>query len=583
MTNSSQQTLLIQKNGREILRTPLPESQALIGRSPACDVVLRAPKITAIHFLLEKQEIEEAGGNPEPLWLLFDISSEKIKSPQRQDQVDSAQGVVLGTQTAEIAGFQFTIIQDALSSTPLAKGAFIRNLKESSEKQTENLKFQASSLNAIECLLYERQSGSVVSLRHLSLSNRNKILRPFNSTPAVTIKMPKADSEPAQLQVTKNFAGQILNRGTILERAFDAQTWPFLKKDFVEVQTEKFDIYLRYVHFEKTEIPRDPRLKWQAGALLTSLAIFAVISLSFFHQLLPEKPKERARVVTLQTEPRIEVVRATPTPRPTPPPPAPAPAPPAPKPVAVQPPPPAPAPPAPPAPVIEPKPQKIPKKATPVIAAKKSAPAPKAAAAPKSDWKSTLSQLKKQTANKRDTVKAESFMGESGNNVGTISHVSSNGPRRIEDSDDSLKSVTERTGPDYSSISTSKNKAESLAQVDVGKINANIDFVSSSSDSTISGGLRKEEVQETINHSRTQIRACYQKGLVIKPKLQGRILYSWIIQSNGNVSNVEIKSFTLQSKDVRTCIQQIIRTMKFPVAQNQASTQVLYPFYLAPY
>jgi hypothetical protein len=116
----------------------------------------------------------------------------------------------------------------------------------------------------------------------------------------------------------------------------------------------------------------------------------------------------------------------------------------------------------------------------------------------------------------------------------------------------------------------------------VGTINATVDL-ESSAESDISGGLSKSQVQEVINRSRAQIRSCYQKQLVLRPQLQGRILYSWIIKPSGEVSEVEIKSSTLPSKEVKTCIQQAIRSMIYPVSAAKTTTRVLYPFYLAPY
>jgi outer membrane biosynthesis protein TonB len=202
-----------------------------------------------------------------------------------------------------------------------------------------------------------------------------------------------------------------------------------------------------------------------------------------------------------------------------------------------------------------------------------------------SDWKSAMSQLKKYSADKRNQVKASSILDASEKmSDPSPSGVSAVSPRRLEDSQDSLKVLGNRAAPTLSMDSTTpKNPQESLARVDVGNIRATVDLESSSTESTISGGLSKSQVQDLIRQNRNQIRNCYQKQLALKPKLQGRILYSWTILADGRVQDVEIKSFTLSSKEVRTCIQQVLRNLHYPASTNQMVTQVLYPFYLAPY
>jgi hypothetical protein len=94
----------------------------------------------------------------------------------------------------------------------------------------------------------------------------------------------------------------------------------------------------------------------------------------------------------------------------------------------------------------------------------------------------------------------------------------------------------------------------------------------------VSGGLDRETVRRVIASYRNQIRTCYEKALLSRAKLQGRILYTWNITAAGPVSTAEITKSTVGSPTLESCVLEVIKGMNFPVAGNGNPTTVIYPF-----
>ncbi len=96
----------------------------------------------------------------------------------------------------------------------------------------------------------------------------------------------------------------------------------------------------------------------------------------------------------------------------------------------------------------------------------------------------------------------------------------------------------------------------------------------------IEGGLDRDAIDAVVQKNIGQIRFCYEQGLQMNPKLKGRVVASWIIQSGGTVKGAEVKSSSLNSHTVENCILLRLRSWKFPLPRGGVNVKVNYPFML---
>jgi len=73
------------------------------------------------------------------------------------------------------------------------------------------------------------------------------------------------------------------------------------------------------------------------------------------------------------------------------------------------------------------------------------------------------------------------------------------------------------------------------------------------------------------------VQACYEKALLANPGLGGRIVFDWTVTSTGKVKGVRVRSSTLGSAKVASCIAGKIRRWKFPKPEGGDVT-VTFPF-----
>ena len=95
------------------------------------------------------------------------------------------------------------------------------------------------------------------------------------------------------------------------------------------------------------------------------------------------------------------------------------------------------------------------------------------------------------------------------------------------------------------------------------------------------GGLTSEQIDAVIKRHLGQVRACYESGLQVSPGLQGRVAVSFVIAGNGRVSQSKIAHSSLRHSGVEGCINQRLRSWKFPKPLGNVNVKVLsYPFVL---
>lgn len=91
------------------------------------------------------------------------------------------------------------------------------------------------------------------------------------------------------------------------------------------------------------------------------------------------------------------------------------------------------------------------------------------------------------------------------------------------------------------------------------------------------GGMSREEVKKIIDQHLDEITRCYETALVASPSLMGRVVFEWKILMSGKVGEVKIKSSTLNSTDIHSCIQYAIKSWEFPQPEG-SEVIVSYPF-----
>lgn len=129
--------LIIFRNKFEIARVILDRPKIVIGRSPECDLVLRAPGVAAKHFVLEWFGVGDFDG-AQAKWMLIDIS--KDTTVAAREGVDVIENVEL-----EMDGFTFKTDKSCLERSGKI-GSKIKNQFNSSDRVHSALKKTWSKL-----------------------------------------------------------------------------------------------------------------------------------------------------------------------------------------------------------------------------------------------------------------------------------------------------------------------------------------------------------------------------------------------------------------------------------------------------
>ena len=98
-------------------------------------------------------------------------------------------------------------------------------------------------------------------------------------------------------------------------------------------------------------------------------------------------------------------------------------------------------------------------------------------------------------------------------------------------------------------------------------------------ESIVQGSLDKELIRQVIRRNIGQIKYCYEKELVTKPNLAGKVAVRFIITPKGTVQTAKVADgSTLRDAAVGECITLRVRSWKFPEPKGGGSVIVTYPF-----
>ncbi|MCP4676368.1 MAG: AgmX/PglI C-terminal domain-containing protein [Deltaproteobacteria bacterium] len=108
-----------------------------------------------------------------------------------------------------------------------------------------------------------------------------------------------------------------------------------------------------------------------------------------------------------------------------------------------------------------------------------------------------------------------------------------------------------------------------------GKIRGKVTKMSSGA--RVGGSLSKADVSRVVNSHLHAVQACYEKALLNNPTLKGRISFDWTVSKTGKVKGVRVRSSTIGSPQVASCISKRIKRWKFPRPKG-GDAKITYPF-----
>ena len=88
----------------------------------------------------------------------------------------------------------------------------------------------------------------------------------------------------------------------------------------------------------------------------------------------------------------------------------------------------------------------------------------------------------------------------------------------------------------------------------------------------------REKIRAVVRQHMSEIKDCYEKALSKNPKLEGKIVVQWTIIPSGAVSEVHVKSSSLNSSAVEACSLSKIKNWRFPSPPPKSAAVVSYPF-----
>ena len=98
----------------------------------------------------------------------------------------------------------------------------------------------------------------------------------------------------------------------------------------------------------------------------------------------------------------------------------------------------------------------------------------------------------------------------------------------------------------------------------------------------ILGSLDKSLIDAVIKNNMNQIKYCYSRELNKNPSLGGKIVIKFVIAKDGTVSKADVKSSSMGSPAVESCITSRFRKFKFPEPKGGGIVIVSYPFIFNP-
>lgn len=94
----------------------------------------------------------------------------------------------------------------------------------------------------------------------------------------------------------------------------------------------------------------------------------------------------------------------------------------------------------------------------------------------------------------------------------------------------------------------------------------------------IQGSLSKEEIGRVIRRNLARFKYCYEKQLNSNPNLTGKISVYFTIAPTGSVADASIRETSMNDINVESCVEKVMRSLKFPQPRGGGIVVVTYPF-----
>ncbi len=565
----------------------------IIGRSPTCDIVLRVKGVLPVHFIVEWVGAGAFGeSDDDGVWTVFDISKSLQIREKDGGKAGAGEGLIIGDKPVKIGEFEFSFRTDRLHHTTLKGGTLTDSFQEK-----KLIKSASSGTYQLEVVSIREDSGSVTHVRHMDpiKSGARKVMIPH--VPLISVEWSaEASGVPVQIDTSRLVDARVYQGVSALlaGKHEEVKAARLVPGELVQINWQKSDHYFRLV--PKIEVPpaplslfKDPFYRWAALTIVIMGSVFYALRNGDF--VPPEPIKEPPRVA------KIEIVNLKEMP--------PAPVEPPPEPVVKKEEPPKEEPP----PKVKP-PQEKPKKAE---NDEKPGPkndekaAPKAKLLDKSKDKktggianspapkanvNTMGLLGALKTSKPNVVEANKVI-----NDGIVSNTASGSEgkfvvqqppsgvvgKKAKDNGGGLTAAFSKpTAGDSQSGSSVAAMAgaggSGTSYKAFGGGGGGGDPYGVGDDFSAEGGLDKDAVRKALMAYRRDIRTCYDRALMLKPKIGGRITYKWRIHPDGHVEWINTTTNSTESPHLEACVQTVIHGIKFPKAGNGKPTIVIYPF-----
>jgi TonB family protein len=94
----------------------------------------------------------------------------------------------------------------------------------------------------------------------------------------------------------------------------------------------------------------------------------------------------------------------------------------------------------------------------------------------------------------------------------------------------------------------------------------------------VKGSLDKEIIRRVIRAHMNEVKYCYEKELVTKPRLEGRVAVQFLISGAGQVLSSVLQSSTMGNVPVEKCVIDAVKRWEFPKPDGGGIAIVSYPF-----
>lgn len=568
-----------------------------------------------MHFLIEW--VGEGDFKPqEGFWSLVDIS----KSTDSQDKGFSGEATILQKDPTDYQGFEFLMAKDDLAETAVSKGVLSRSMDFEAEKQTT---MSSGRDMVLELITYDRRNDVVTNVNHFDRELLARGLRVVTLPKLAFTLTPNQNNILGVENLGETNLVEAFNRSEKISNSFKGygKKLEIAPGDFISFLTAESAYYFRWV--PKVEFVPPPRVWTKDPAILTLLGVFFFIGITATLMSQVKVPEPEA-IPEPQRIAKIEIAAPPSEPQPPPPPP-PSQAPTEevktePEPVAET--------------VEEKKPVAKNSSANEEQKTKKSEAAnvdrnpqppkgdPKQATVKNSDKKdnragldqpapvkdvNTVGLLSKLKGGKKsnDRLSAEqvvnrgrptdSSVGETGRvtlNQAPLGQIGASKNKGSSSNDEgaglaaastTLKSNKAAEGPSVGGLAGPRGKGKFGGEGSLGNPNGGSGGLGLDAQTMeVSGGLTKEDIRKSLRDNQRAIRNCYERALLSKSHLEGRLGLRWKINPTGSVESISIQNTTVGMPSLENCVLEVVRRIIFPQAPNKMPTTVIYPFVFTP-